>query len=92
MSAKERKEKWTRKIKETNKRVFLKFAIGDYGWYIHKDMLRRSKIDVVIQTLGCTVKYITVGLSFTEDEIFQTKQALINSLYIEFEQQEGDKK
>ena len=88
MSATERKKKWTAKIKEENVRLYLKFDIGDTCWFIYSNKIRKSVITSVILKLGIETKYITNSLTFKESEIFQTKQALINSLYIEFEKSE----
>ncbi len=88
MSASKRKKKWTHKIRETNVRLYLKFNIGSTCWYIYNNNIRKGKIDTISLTVDSETTYSTAGLKFKESKLFQTKQTLINSLYIEFEEYE----
>jgi len=86
MSAKQRKEKWAHKIKETPKAVYLKFRVGDKAWFITDNKIRCEKITEVFLSEDSPTTYYVDGAHWEEPHVFQTKQALINSLYVEFEQ------
>lgn len=86
MSSKERKEKWTKKIYEEKKRCYYKFDINNKGWFMDGSKIRHESISQIIRTVGDSAdKYLVSGLWRYEYELFQTKQALINSLFIECE-------
>ena len=89
MSASERRKKWTRKIQETNKRCYYKFDIGNICWHMQNNKIRKSRIEQVTKYVDRVEYKTNSGLTYLEDYIFQTKQALINSLYIEFEKWEN---
>ncbi len=87
LSASEKKANWARKIKEENKRCYYKFDINDKGWFMDGHKIRREPVNQIIRVTGdIQDKYNVAGLWRYEDELFQTKQALTNSLFIEYEE------
>ena len=86
MSASERKRKWTQKIKETNKRCYYKFDIGDKGWFMDDSKIRREPVVEIERQKNTPDNYLVAGLWKRDHQLFQTKQALTNSLFIEHEE------
>ena len=94
MSATDRKKKWTAKIYEPDQKTFTKLAIGQKAWYMMGSYIRTAivnQLNVQINDSGRYVTYTLNGTSYNEKRVFQTKQALINSLYIEYEAYEKQK-
>ena len=85
MSTTKKNKKRTTKIKETNKLCYYKFDIGNKAWYMNNNFIRLEPITKIIRDENDKDKYQLENSWRYEDSLFQTKQALINSLYIETE-------
>ncbi len=93
MSAKDRKEKWEKKTAYHARKLYAKFNPGESAYLMEDNKITKRKVIELIVRIDCEHGYTLDNGEFYADHtlLFQTRQALIQSLTEEYVARTKDK-